>query len=152
MKYTRLTLIVLVGMSLSALSVFVYRNINEKNGQDRDEPLLVQNRYETKTDTQGSVTIDVTPKISAEDRQWKFAVVLDTHSIELDQDPLQVTILVDDQGREYRPVSWEGPGPGGHHREGNLIFDAIIPIPKYIELKIKDVGSISERSFKWNIQ
>lgn len=152
MKYTRFTLIVLVVMSLIALSVFVYRNINEKNRQDRDEPLSVQNRYETKTDTQGSVTVDVTSQISAEDRQWKFAVVLDTHSIELDQDPLQVTILVDDQGREYRPISWEGAGPGGHHREGNLIFDAIIPIPKYIELKVKDIGSIPVRSFKWNIQ
>jgi hypothetical protein len=152
MKYTRFTLIVLVVMSLIALSVFVYRNINEKNGQNIDEPLLVQNRYETKTDTQGSVTVDVTPQISAEDRQWRFAVVLDTHSVELDQDPLQIVVLVDDQGNIFKPTAWDGPGPGGHHREGSLIFDAIIPIPKYIELKVKDIGSIPVRSFKWNIQ
>ena len=134
------------------LSFSSYRSTNEKDGQNTVESPLVQKQYETKTDTQGSVTVDVTPRISSEGRQWKFEMVLDTHSVEFDQDPLQAVVLVDDQENNFKPISWDGLGPGGHHREGILIFEAIIPVPKYIELKIKNVGNIPERSLKWNIQ
>lgn len=139
-------------MALSYLSYGVYRNAKEKDGKNTGEPLSTQNQYDTKTDTQGSVTVDVTPQISSGDRQWKFEVILDTHSVELDQDPLQVVVLVDDQGNISQPTAWNGPGPGGHHREGILIFEAITPPPKYIEMKVTNVGNIPERSFKWNIQ
>ena len=76
---------------------------------------------------------------------------MSTHSVELDQDLTQVTVLVDDQGKEYKPLSWEG-AIGGHHREGTLIFDSITPIPKLIEMKIRDIDGISERSFKWDLK
>lgn len=144
--------IILVVMALTYLSFGAYRSINEKDEQDTVEPSLVQKQYETQEDDQGSVTIEATPQISPGDRQWKFKMVLDAHSVELDQDPLQVVVLLDDQGNAFKPITWDGPGPGGHHREGILIFEAIIPVPKYIELKIMNVGSIPDRSLKWNIQ
>lgn len=152
MKYTYFIAIAFVVIALIYLSFSAYRRTNEKDGQNTVEPSLVQKQYETKTDAQGPVTVEVTPQIFPEDRQWKFEMVLDTHSVELDQDPLQVVVLIDDQGNTFKPISWDGPGPGGHHREGILIFEAIIPVPKYIELKIQNVGNIPERSLKWNIQ
>lgn len=153
MKYIRFIIISFMIASLIYLSLTVFRKVNEKYQKKTDEqPLSVQNQYETKTDTQGPVTVEVTPRISPVDRQWKFEVVLDTHSVELDQNPLQVVVLVDDQGNASKPITWSGPGPGGHHREGILIFEAVTPMPKYIEMKIIDVGNIAERSFKWNIQ
>ena len=76
---------------------------------------------------------------------------MDTHSVELDQDMTESAVLIDGQDKEYKPIGWEGPS-GGHHREGVLVFDPIEPMPKYIELKIKNIGGVTERLFKWNIE
>ena len=54
---------------------------------------------------------------------------------------------IDDSGKEYKPIAWEGP-VGGHHREGMLIFNQITPNPKSVELKISNIGDVV-RSFVW---
>ena len=74
---------------------------------------------------------------------------MNTHSVELDQDMTKVAILIDNQGKEYKALNWEGPS-GGHHREGVLIFSQITSIPKSIELKISDIGDVV-RSFVWQL-
>ncbi len=99
---------------------------------------------------ENGVTVIVTPKLSAE--SWKFEIAFDTHSVELDDDIAAVTTLVDDQGVEYRPLAWEGAGPGGHHREGVLIFDPLVSQSRAFTIIIKNVGGVSERSFSWNIK
>ena len=110
-------------------------------------------KWESKIDDQASVTVTVTPTLLGEKLgEWKFNVVMDTHSVELDQDMTKVVVLVDDQGKEYAPSAWEGTDPGGHHREGVLVFETISPAPISVELKIKNIGGVSERSFKWNLQ
>lgn len=110
-------------------------------------------KWETRVDDQLPVTVEVTPiEFGKNVGVWKFAVVFDSHSVSLDDDPLKVATLFDDEGNSYQPTDWEGPGPGGHHREGVLVFEAINPAPPYVELKIKDVGGIPERSFKWNTE
>ncbi len=109
--------------------------------------------WETKTDDQPPIAIKVTPvELGKNMETWKFQVIFDTHSGSLDDDLLTVASLVDDKGSVYQPTAWEGPGPGGHHREGTIIFNPVQPLPEYIELKIKNVGGVSERSFKWNIE
>ncbi|MEK7104849.1 MAG: hypothetical protein AAB868_02295 [Patescibacteria group bacterium] len=109
-----------------------------------------QQKWESKIDEQASVTVTVTPSDSlVESKEWKFNVVMDTHSIELDQDMTKISILVDDQGKEYKPINWEGP-VGGHHREGVLIFNQITPTPKSIELKISGIGNVI-RNFAWQL-
>ncbi len=106
---------------------------------------------ETKKDDQASVTVSVTPvEMSGQSQEWKFDVVMDTHSVELDQDMTKITILVDDQGKEYKPISWDGP-TGGHHREGILTFSKITPTPKSVELKISDIGGVI-RTFNWQLK
>lgn len=108
-------------------------------------------KWESKIDEQAAVTITVTPvDISSELREWKFDVVMSTHSVELDQDMTEVAVLIDDSGREYEPLRWEGAPLGGHHREGVLSFSAIQPMPKSVEINIKDIGGIPERSFTWD--
>ena len=59
---------------------------------------------------------------------------------------------MDDKGNIYQPKMWEGPGPGGHHREGVLVFSPIEPAPKYVELRIKNIGGIAERLFRWDVK
>ena len=75
---------------------------------------------------------------------------MDTHSVELDQDMTKITVLVDDQGKEYKPLGWEGT-VGGHHREGMLIFNQITPTPKSVKLKISGIGDVV-RSFVWQLE
>src|SRR3989344_9595231 len=76
-------------------------------------------KWETKTDEQASVTVVVTPiDLSSQSKEWKFNILMDTHSVELDQDMVRIAVLVDDKDKEYKPFRWEGAEPGGHHREG----------------------------------
>lgn len=108
-------------------------------------------KWESKVDDQASVTVTVTPSdLGIESREWKFDIVMSTHSVKLDQDMTKVAIIVDDQGKEYAPTKWEGP-VGGHHREGVLTFNQIIPTPKSVELKISDLGSVV-RTFSWQLK
>lgn len=107
-----------------------------------------EQKLESKVDDQASVTVAVTPiDISSKSKEWKFDIVMDTHSVELDQDMTESAVLISDQGKEYKPISWEGSS-GGHHREGILTFNQIIPVPKSVELKISSIGDVV-RSFTW---
>ncbi len=107
--------------------------------------------WETKTDTQESVTIAATPlDLDATADTWKFEISFDTHSVDLDEDPLKVATLIDERGNANQPVAWEGPGPGGHHRSGILVFNSM-PGAKVLELKIVNVGGVPERSLVWNL-
>lgn len=116
-----------------------------------NEQTTTKQTWETKTEEQASVTVVVTPlDLSSNSKEWKFDVVMDTHSVELDQDMTKIAVLVDDQGKEYKPISWDGP-IGGHHREGVLIFNQISSNPESVELKISDIGDVV-RIFKWDVK
>ena len=70
----------------------------------------------------GEVTVTIQPVRIAQDGA-EFKIVLDTHSVELDLDVAGAARLVVD-GTEWRGATWDGAGPGGHHREGTLRFSA----------------------------
>lgn len=116
------------------------------------QPQNPQIKRETKIDGQSSVTVQITPIELPATGQWKFNIALDTHSGSLDEDLTTITVLLDDNGNKYQPINWDGASPGGHHREGVLIFNAINPVPEFIELKMQNVGGVVERSFKWNLK
>ena len=152
MKYLRF-----IALGLGLIFLLFYFSIGYKNDriklQTQQEQITNQTQWETKTDEQEPILIKVTPlQLGAGQDSWRFEVDFTTHSIDLDMDVAKVVSLVDDKGNDFLPISWEGPGPGGHHISGNLIFNAITPMPKFVELKIKEVGGISERSFRWDIQ
>jgi hypothetical protein len=87
-----------------------------------------------------------------------FDVVLDTHAVDLDgYDLTRLATLRTDDGREAAPASWEAPA-GGHHRSGKLVFPAATPDGKAlltgargVELLIRDVAGVPERSFRWTL-
>lgn len=116
---------------------------------------LVQNTnssLETKESNEGPVTVTVTA-LSLENASstWDFKIVLNTHSEELSEDLVAVSELLDGRGKSYKPTNWEGAPPGGHHREGVLKFNPISPRPESIELKMINIGKVSERRFKWDL-
>lgn len=104
----------------------------------------------TQTSTERGVTIKVTPKpIGAGKQRWEFSIVLDTHSAELSDDLLQSSTLATGDGRSFRPVSWTGAAPGGHHRAGVLVFEVSAPPPATLELRIVRAGESAPRTFRW---
>lgn len=151
--YGGLLLVVLVAFLLNNISV----NTNAKgtDGSNRTSSLAMPvdvNNQETKESNEGPIAVSVTPNsLDSSSAAWSFEISLTTHSGSIDDDLVSVSELIDDQGRSFKPISWEGSPPGGHHRSGFLIFKPISPQPKSIELKIKNVGGVSERRFKWNL-
>jgi hypothetical protein len=119
--------------------------------------LLAAGAFAAELDAQRSstagVTVTVTPQnVAASAKSWDFKVVLDTHSGELNDDLVKTATLLDDKGSRQVPVKWEGAGPGGHHREGLLKFNAISPQPGTVELQILRPGESSPRSFRWQLK
>ncbi|MFN0027095.1 MAG: hypothetical protein ACKV2O_07925 [Acidimicrobiales bacterium] len=69
----------------------------------------------------GAVTVTITPeRIDADGAV--FSVVLDTHTVELTMDLTAAQLDVD--GTPWTGARWSGDGPNGHHRSGQLQFDA----------------------------
>lgn len=98
------------------------------------------------------VTVKVTPKvIGLAGTRWEFGVALDTHSANLSDDLMQSATLTTDDGRMFKPVGWTGSAPGGHHRDGVLVFDVPAPRPASIEVRILRPGETVPRSFRWQL-
>lgn len=100
----------------------------------------------------GGVTAKVTFLAPKSNDNVRFQLVLDTHSVNLDTYDLQsIAVLRDDTGKSYAPVAVESKGEG-HHREATLVFPKVATDAKRLELIIKDVAGIKERSFKWDLR
>ncbi|MEX0805925.1 MAG: hypothetical protein WD688_21800 [Candidatus Binatia bacterium] len=106
----------------------------------------------TKTITGGGVTVKVTYLNPKSDDEPRFELVLDTHSADLDRYDLKtITALRDGSGKTYLPRGIENKG-SGHHREATLTFPKVSPESNHLEITIKDVAGVKERTFRWDLQ
>jgi hypothetical protein len=106
-----------------------------------------------RSDQAGGVTITVTPSaIEATASRWAFQISLDTHSGALDDDLLKNSRLIDDQGGEHAPLTWEGDPSGGHHRKGLLQFAPLKPMPTELRLRLQRTGESNPRLFIWPLK
>jgi hypothetical protein len=108
--------------------------------------------YESKSNTANGVRVEVQPLQLVPGQPAKFEVRMNMHSVDLSQDMITVTTLKDDEGRAYLPTNWEGSPPGGHHRRGILYFPTLEGKPKSLSLIIRDIASVPERIFEWNLK
>ena len=110
--------------------------------------------FATRSNDAGGVRVDVKPKSIAAGSAWEFEVVMDTHTKPLNDDLTKTAVLVDDGGRKYAPLDWQGDEAGGHHRKGVLRFPAPSEPIKSFELQIQGVGgdSKNKRVFKWTMK
>lgn len=92
------------------------------SGDDGVEAAAGTSTLPTRTVDTGEVTVEITP-VDITAGGASFTVVFDTHSVDLDLDVADTARLVVD-GAEWTAPTWDGAGPGGHHREGTLGFDA----------------------------
>lgn len=134
------------------IAVFILYRFIGNTPQDNKVTTQPQkvNTLSTQTNSEGAVTVKVTPENISEDKKtWQLQITLDAHTGSLDEDLTKNAVLIDDQGSEQKPTTWEGAPPGGHHREGLLAFEAFSQTPKSVTLILRNVGGISERKFTW---
>lgn len=142
------------GLVLAVAAIFVYGFVlNTEDSEELDSYDVYEQEASTvKTNNEGPVTVTVEPiSVSEKEKVWIFKISLDTHSVNLDEDLTELLVLADDVGNEYVPVAWKGDSAGGHHRSGTLSFKAFPDDTDYIELIMKNVGSIEERRFAWEM-
>jgi hypothetical protein len=105
----------------------------------------------TRTNSGGGITAKVTYVHAQEADEARFEVVLDTHSVDLDAyDLTALSVLRDDTGKTYQAIRVENKG-SGHHREVTIVFPKPASAAKRLELVIKDIAGIKERTFLWDI-
>ena len=82
-----------------------------------------------------------------------FEVRMDTHSADLDGYRVDtLSVLQVDNSEALKPLGWFKPGGGGHHISGTLKFMGPVPDGAGIlRLTIRDIGSVPERVFEWNL-
>lgn len=105
-----------------------------------------------RTHSGGGVTVKVTYLNPEGAEGPSFQVVLDTHSVDLDAIDLENrSVLRDEAGKSYHPAQVQNKG-GGHHREVTLAFPKSASGSKRLELVIKEIAGVKERSFRWELK
>ena len=108
--------------------------------------------FTTQSNDEAAVTVEVTPlNLGGDAATLEFEVAFNTHSVDLSFDPAAISVLRDAAGGEYPAIAWEGGGPGGHHREGVLRFQAPDQADKFVEVVVQDVAGVPERVFRWEL-
>jgi hypothetical protein len=124
----------------------------EDNPTSNSAAAPVTPNYEVQSSSENSVTVDVTPLNLADGGDsLNFEVAFNTHSVALDFDPAAISVLRDDQGREYPAIGWDGDESGGHHRGGTLRFKALDYATTSIDVILKGVADVPERVFHWDL-
>ncbi len=112
--------LILAGLGLAVIATVVVFVVSRDGDDQRREATSVPG-LETRIVTAGEVDVEIQPR-QLDDRGAVFAISFDTHSVELAMDVASGPQLEVD-GTTWRVAEWDGDGPGGHHREGELRFD-----------------------------
>ncbi len=126
-------------------SVTDIQTSNKSSQQVRTE----NSKYATQQNQEAEVTVKVTPLKLFSKENPEFDIILDTHSVNLDKLLKDISVLEDDKGNIYNPISWSG-GTGGHHIEGKLVFQSLSEGAKSVRLTIKGIGGV-DRIFRWSL-
>ena len=95
------------------------------------------------------VTVAVTPgNLEPDNGIWDFAIAFDSRGPRLNDEMMESVVLVGD-GRQVKPLAWEGAQAGGTHRAGVLKFVALKPRPKEMELRMQRPGEKAPRVFRF---
>ncbi len=109
-------------------------------------------KLESRVDSRNGINIEVSSENFRIDKPIEFSISFSTHVGDMRFDVGQIAYLVDSAGNTYKPIRWEGDPPGGHHRSGRLLFPALKGDTAEIELVMKNIYDIDERTFHWKIQ
>jgi hypothetical protein len=107
--------------------------------------------FDTQTNDENAVRVDDKPVALVAGKPAVFEIRLNTHSVNLNYDMVEISSLQDGGGKIYKAVEWKGSPLGGHHRRGILEFPNLEGTPQSVKLVIRGIGGVSERSFEWKI-
>lgn len=143
-------LLVVFAVVLFALTA-TDKKTNKEIASSREgaKPTQVLTKYKTQRNSEGSVIVEVTPLAVSAKENAVFSVSMDTHSIELNENLKEISILIDDMENEYKAINWDGK-EGGHHIEGKLVFPNTKTGARQIKLVIYGIDEI-DREFKWDL-
>lgn len=108
-------------------------------------------KFITQKNEEGNVTVIAIPEILTIYKPPIFKLTFDTHTVDLSFNVAAVSKLIDDTGKIYINVRWDGTPPGGHHRTGTLVFQEPLQQTKYVDLVIMRVSGIQERRMRWKL-
>jgi hypothetical protein len=108
--------------------------------------------YETRSNRENQVRVDVKPVQLAPGQPARFEVRMNSHSETLGEDMVAVSSVKDSAGRIYQATAWQGSEPGGHHRKGVLEFPKLENNTESITLIIRKVAKVPERIFEWSVE
>ena len=95
-----------------------------RGGGDGTPAAATRVALESRSLSAGEIDIKLEPR-QLDDQGAAFAITLDTHSAELSMDIAAAELEV--AGVSWPVTGWDGDGPNGHHREGELRFEAAGP-------------------------
>ena len=148
-KQTKIVILAAALFLMAFGTIYLVKNSDGVKEENKTEANKENVALEIEFSKEGDVEVGVLPKIFG--NEVEFKITLDTHSVELNYDIMEATELIYDAGKAQKASRWSGDAPGGHHREGVLKFDFSTPAPKTLILKIKEVGGVKERVFKWGL-
>lgn len=150
-KFIVVFLFVLAGIALGLMAMQLQDNKyaavkSVKNLQE--QPLKKETGVKTVISNENNVEVSVGPPV-LENGKLISDVAFNTHSVELNFNPKEISFIRSESQKETPAVSWEGLEESGHHRSGRLIFPAIPG--KNLTVIIKNVAGVKERIFDFNI-
>ena len=105
----------------------------------------------TRTHSGGGVTVKATYLNPHSPGDVRFQVSLETHSVDLDEYDLKdLSLLRDETGKTYQSTRVDNKG-SGHRGQITVIFPKVSPETRWLELVIKDIAGVKERSFRWDL-
>lgn len=108
----------------------------------------------TRTKSAAGVTVRVTYVNTPGAGDVHFVVVLEASMVDLlPYDLKALSSARDDTGKSYLPKGIvESKGGNHYRREVLLSFPKPTPKTKWLELVIKDVAGVKERTFRWDLE
>lgn len=120
-----------------------------ENATEEQSPMLLAT-WETMKDYRNSVEVIVTPSVIEIGSSVAFRIAFSTHTVDLDFEATEIAGLIDNMGREYSLMSWQGDPPGGHHREISLEFAAPMSDSTSLTLTLRNINQV-DRVFEWQL-
>lgn len=107
--------------------------------------------FQAMSNNENAVRVDVKPLQLAPGKPAIFEIRLNTHSVDLSYDMVELSSLQDSQGKTYEAMNWKGSSPGGHHRKGVLEFPELQGNLQFIKLVIRGIADVPTRVFEWKL-
>ncbi|OGH15662.1 MAG: hypothetical protein A3C22_00105 [Candidatus Levybacteria bacterium RIFCSPHIGHO2_02_FULL_37_10] len=148
----KILFLIILGIAMGFL-VFTIGKNNQKNSLTDKQVQSVQkvgkesSGYAKQEAQNAEVAVEVIPLKLSSEENTEFDISLSTHSVNLDKSLKEISVLEDDKGNIYNPISWSGE-IGGHHAKGNLVFPPFSKDAKSIKLTIEQIGK-ADRIFNW---